>query len=170
MACSVELLAEVDREIDKVDAQHSKRILKFLHARVAKLDDLRSIGEALHGSGLGSSGNIVWAITGSSGRSKTIVWWFCSSASEIAKKVIVSALQMDDLVHLDALSFSIHFPIKGSFKSAKCRRSSALDLTSRTLPRFRCRFDSDRPLHSSLLRPLLLLERARIKRTAILPW
>src|SRR5713226_1677075 len=96
--------------------------------------------------GLGSSGNIVWAITGSSGRSKTIVWWFCSSASEIAKKVIVSALQMDDLVHLDALSFSIHFPIKGSFKSAKCRRSSALELTTRTLPRFRCRFDSDRPL------------------------
>jgi mRNA interferase RelE/StbE len=53
MACSVELLAEVDREIDKLDAQHSKRILKFLHARVAKLDDPRSIGEALHGSRLG---------------------------------------------------------------------------------------------------------------------
>ena len=32
---------------------HSKRILKFLHARVAKLDDPRSIGEALHGSRLG---------------------------------------------------------------------------------------------------------------------
>src|SRR5438876_11930986 len=50
MAYSVELSAEVDRELDKLDAQHSKRILKFLHARVAKLDDPRSIGEALHGS------------------------------------------------------------------------------------------------------------------------
>ena len=50
-------------------------------------------------------------------------------------------------LHLDALSFSIYFPIEGSFKSAKCRRSSALDLTSRTSPRFRPRFDSDRPLH-----------------------
>ncbi len=29
------------------------RILKFLHARVAKLGDPRSIGEALHGSRLG---------------------------------------------------------------------------------------------------------------------
>src|SRR5258708_1441389 len=48
----------------------------------------------------------------------------------------------------DAVSFSIHFPIKGSFKSAKCRRSSALDSTPRTFPRFRCRFDSDRPLHN----------------------
>ena len=48
----------------------------------------------------------------------------------------------------DAVSFSIHFPIKGSFKSAKCRPSSALDSTPRTSPRFRCRFDSDRPLHN----------------------
>ena len=53
MAYSVELTAEVDRELDKLDVQHSKRILKFLHARVAKLDDPRSIGEALHGSRLG---------------------------------------------------------------------------------------------------------------------
>jgi len=53
MAYSVELSAEVDRELDKLDVQRSKRILKFLHARVAKLDDPRSIGEALHGSRLG---------------------------------------------------------------------------------------------------------------------
>jgi hypothetical protein len=30
-----------------------------------------------------------------------------------------------------------HFPIKALPKIAKCHRSSALDLTSRTLPRFR---------------------------------
>ena len=53
MAYSVELSAEVDRELDKLDAQHRKRILKFLHERIAKLDDPRSIGEALHGSRLG---------------------------------------------------------------------------------------------------------------------
>ena len=45
--------AEVERELGKLDAQHAKRILKFLHQLVAKLDDPRSIGEALHGSQLG---------------------------------------------------------------------------------------------------------------------
>jgi mRNA interferase RelE/StbE len=53
MAYSVELSTEVDRELSKLDRQHSKRILKFLHERVAKLDDPRSLGEALHGSQLG---------------------------------------------------------------------------------------------------------------------
>jgi mRNA interferase RelE/StbE len=53
MAYNVELSAEVDRELGKLDAQQAKRILKFLHERVARLDDPRSIGEALHGSRLG---------------------------------------------------------------------------------------------------------------------
>ena len=53
MAYNVELSAEVDRELGKLDAQQAKRILKFLHERVAKLDDPPSIGEALHGSRLG---------------------------------------------------------------------------------------------------------------------
>ena len=54
MAYSVELAESADRELSKLDAQHRKRILKFLHERVAKLDDPRSIGEALHvGSQLG---------------------------------------------------------------------------------------------------------------------
>ena len=35
------------------DAQQARRILTFLHERVAKLDDPRSIGQALHGSRLG---------------------------------------------------------------------------------------------------------------------
>ena len=42
-----------------------------------------------------------------------------------------------------------HFPIKTLPQNAKCRRSSTLELTTRTLPRIRCRFDSDRPLHNS---------------------
>jgi mRNA interferase RelE/StbE len=53
MAYSVELSESADRELGKLDAQPRKRILKFLHERVAKLDDPRSIGEALHGSQLG---------------------------------------------------------------------------------------------------------------------
>jgi mRNA interferase RelE/StbE len=53
MAYSVELAESADRELSKLDAQQAKRILKFLHERVAKLDDPRSIGEALHGSRLG---------------------------------------------------------------------------------------------------------------------
>ena len=53
MLYSVELSESADRELSKLDAQQVKRILKFLHERVAKLDDPRSIGEALHGSRLG---------------------------------------------------------------------------------------------------------------------
>jgi mRNA interferase RelE/StbE len=53
MAWKVELSAEADREITRLDPQHRRRILKFLHERVANLDDPRSIGQALHGSRLG---------------------------------------------------------------------------------------------------------------------
>jgi mRNA interferase RelE/StbE len=53
MAYGVELSAEVARELGKLDRQQAKRILKFLQERVAKLDDPRSIGKALHGSRLG---------------------------------------------------------------------------------------------------------------------
>jgi mRNA interferase RelE/StbE len=53
MAYRVELSAEVARELGKLDRQQAKRILKFLLERVAKLDDPRSIGKALHGSRLG---------------------------------------------------------------------------------------------------------------------
>jgi mRNA interferase RelE/StbE len=53
MAYSVELSESADRELSKLDAQQAKRILKFLHERVAKLHDPRSIGEAQHGSRLG---------------------------------------------------------------------------------------------------------------------
>jgi len=53
MAYSVELSESADRELGKLDAQQARRILKFLHERVAKLDDPRSVGEALHRSQLG---------------------------------------------------------------------------------------------------------------------
>jgi len=53
MAYNVELSESAERERGKLDASQAKRILKFLHQRVARLDDPRSIGEALHGSRLG---------------------------------------------------------------------------------------------------------------------
>jgi mRNA interferase RelE/StbE len=53
MAWNVELSVEVDRALKKLDAQHSRRILNFLHERVEKLEDPRSIGKALRGSKLG---------------------------------------------------------------------------------------------------------------------
>jgi len=53
MAYNVELSESAERELGKLDSPQAKRILKFLHQRVAKLDDPRSVGEALHGSRLG---------------------------------------------------------------------------------------------------------------------
>ncbi len=50
MAWKIELSAQVVRELDKLDAQQSKRILKFLHERLAPLDNPRTIGQALQGS------------------------------------------------------------------------------------------------------------------------
>jgi mRNA interferase RelE/StbE len=53
MAWKVELSEEADRQLDKLDPQIARRILKFLHERVAQLDNPRSIGEALRGSKFG---------------------------------------------------------------------------------------------------------------------
>ncbi len=53
MAWKVELSSEAVRELDKLDSQPARRILKFLHERVANLDDPRTIGQALRGSRLG---------------------------------------------------------------------------------------------------------------------
>ena len=53
MAWTIELAAEADRELSKMDAQNRRRILKFLHQRLAKLDDPRSVGSALQGAELG---------------------------------------------------------------------------------------------------------------------
>jgi len=53
MAWKVDLDSAADRELDKLDPQTARRILTFLHSRVAVLEDPRSIGEALKGSKLG---------------------------------------------------------------------------------------------------------------------
>ena len=54
MAWRVELDPAAVRELDKLDRQSARRILAFLHGRVAQLDDPRSIGEALKGAKLGA--------------------------------------------------------------------------------------------------------------------
>jgi len=53
MAWKVEIDPAAVRELGKLDPQVARRILSFLHGRVAVLDDPRSIGEALKGSKLG---------------------------------------------------------------------------------------------------------------------
>lgn len=54
MAWRVELDEAAERELGKLDPQVARRILKFLHERVAGTADPRSIGEALRGSRLGN--------------------------------------------------------------------------------------------------------------------
>jgi mRNA interferase RelE/StbE len=53
MAWKIEFSAEADRELSKLDGEVIKRILKFLQERVAKLDNPRSIGNALQGPRFG---------------------------------------------------------------------------------------------------------------------
>ncbi len=53
MAWKVELSSQALKALGQLDAQVARRILTFLHDRVAPLDDPRSIGEALKGSRLG---------------------------------------------------------------------------------------------------------------------
>ena len=54
MAWKVEIDSAAERDLDKLDPQIARRILVFLHGRIAPLDDPRSIGDALKGSKLGS--------------------------------------------------------------------------------------------------------------------
>ena len=49
----VELSSQALKALGQLDAQVARRILTFLHDRVAPLEDPRSIGEALKGSRLG---------------------------------------------------------------------------------------------------------------------
>ena len=53
MAWRIELSERADRELTKLDSQNTKRILRFLKERVAKLENPRSIGKALQGSSFG---------------------------------------------------------------------------------------------------------------------
>lgn len=50
MAWAIEFDPAARRELNRLDATTSRRILKFLLERVAKLDDPRRIGERLQGT------------------------------------------------------------------------------------------------------------------------
>ena len=53
MVWKIEFDRSAEQELAKLDTQVARRILVFLHGRVASLDDPRSIGEALRGAKLG---------------------------------------------------------------------------------------------------------------------
>lgn len=53
MAWRIELSGLAQRNLRQLDHKVAQRILAFLHGRLARLDDPRSIGEALKGSDLG---------------------------------------------------------------------------------------------------------------------
>lgn len=53
MVWKIRLDPAAERELDKLDPQIARRILVFLHERIASLEDPRSVGEALKGSRLG---------------------------------------------------------------------------------------------------------------------
>lgn len=53
MSWKIELSATAAGELQKLDQPQRKRILKFLHERLAPLENPRSIGQALHGSKFG---------------------------------------------------------------------------------------------------------------------
>jgi mRNA interferase RelE/StbE len=53
MAWKIELDRKAIKDLDRLDPQVARRILHFLHERVAPLEDARSLGEALKGSELG---------------------------------------------------------------------------------------------------------------------
>ena len=57
MAWRIEYSRDAEKEIAKLDLQIAQRIIRFLGSRVAKLEDPRSIGEALTGSKLGNYWN-----------------------------------------------------------------------------------------------------------------
>lgn len=50
MTWTIEFDPSAEKELDKIDRQQAKRILRFLFDRVVHLEDPRSIGEALKGS------------------------------------------------------------------------------------------------------------------------
>jgi mRNA interferase RelE/StbE len=53
MAWKVELDPAIERDLDRLDKKVARRIIKFLYERVTRIDDPRSIGQALQGSKFG---------------------------------------------------------------------------------------------------------------------
>jgi len=54
MGWRIELSSGAGKALDKLDGQASRRILRYLHERVAVADDPRQLGKPLKGSTLGN--------------------------------------------------------------------------------------------------------------------
>jgi mRNA interferase RelE/StbE len=54
MAWKIELSRQAEHDLDDLDPQIARRILKFLYERIAKQENPRSPGHALTGSQLGN--------------------------------------------------------------------------------------------------------------------
>ena len=50
MAWKIEFERHAQKELEQLDKPISRRIIKFLHQRIAKLDDPRQTGERLQGA------------------------------------------------------------------------------------------------------------------------
>ena len=53
MAWRIEIADSARKALDRLDRQVAIRVLRFLNDRIARLDDPRSVGEALRGPVLG---------------------------------------------------------------------------------------------------------------------
>ena len=53
MAWRIRIERDAEKDLDRLGSVAAKRILRFIHERVAQLDDPRSIGEALKGPRFG---------------------------------------------------------------------------------------------------------------------
>ena len=53
MTWKVEFSRAAERELDRLDPQHARKLLVFLHERLARLEEPRSLGEALKGPRFG---------------------------------------------------------------------------------------------------------------------
>ncbi|MHC1726058.1 MAG: type II toxin-antitoxin system RelE/ParE family toxin [Syntrophobacteraceae bacterium] len=53
MAWRVELAPDAVKDLDRLDSKIAQRIIRFLHERVAVLDDPRTFGKALQGPRFG---------------------------------------------------------------------------------------------------------------------
>ena len=53
MTWKVEFSRAAAKELDRLDPQHARKLLVFLHERLARLEDPRSLGEALKGPRFG---------------------------------------------------------------------------------------------------------------------
>ena len=84
MAWTVEFDPQAEKELDRLDSQQAKRILKYLFERIATDEDPRRFGAPLR-SNLAGLWNIEWAITALFAISRMKFfssWWYASDTPQ----------------------------------------------------------------------------------------